>query len=433
VGEIVDPSQNQHAFTVFNSTGRRRTAICQLPIGDEEPSRSFVDSTGRSLLSQSVENVLWVQCEEVPAMGWTTIHGRTSSEVLAETPFAVGPGRVETPFYVLQWNDHGQWTELYDRRVGRQVLVPGTLGNLLQVFEDKPLNFDAWDIDIFYQEKMTVIDRLESVRTVSVGPLAAVVRFTWTYADSRVEQDVTFYRSNPRIDCVTRVDWHERQQLLKVAFAVDVRATEATYDIQFGNLKRPTHWNTSWDMAKFEVVGHQWADLSEAGYGVSLANDCKYGYDIHDQVMRLSLIKSAISPDYQADQGEHRFTYSLIPHAGSWIQGEAADLAWDLNSPLRAVAGEGIRDRFSLLEVDSAEVRIDAVKCAEDSQTAVVRVHEYGGGRHSVSMSSDVEIRTWTECDLMERPLADRASSGPLAFELRPYEIKTFLVDFGRG
>ena len=164
-------------------------------------------------------------------------------------------------------------------------------------------------------------------------------RFTWAYLDSTIIQELTVYRDSRRIDFVTRVDWQERQQLLKAAFHVGVRATEATYDIQYGNVKRPTHWNTSWDYARFETVGHQWADLSERNYGVSLLNDCKYGYDIKDHVMRLSLLKSAIYPDPEADRGQHEFTYSLLPHKGDWLDGGTAGEAWSLNHPLQAYKG----------------------------------------------------------------------------------------------
>ncbi len=166
-----------------------------------------------------------------------------------------------------------------------------------------------------------------------------------------------------------------------MAFPVAVRATEATYDIQFGNLKRPTHWNTSWDRAKFEVAGHQWADLSETGYGVSLANDCKYGYDIKDHTLRLSLIKSAIDPDLDADQGEHRFTYALLPHRGDWFTGETVRQAWDLNSPLRAEPCGAGQQSFSLLGSPASNIQVDAVKGSEDGTRVVVRLHEFSGGR----------------------------------------------------
>jgi alpha-mannosidase len=119
---------------------------------------------------------------------------------------------------------------------------------------------------------------------------------------------MVLYSHSRRLDFRTNVDWQQRLQLLKVAFPVDIRAKEATYNIQYGNVKRPTHWNTSWDFARFESVGQQWADLSEGGYGVSLLNDSKYGYDIKNNVMRLTLLNSPVFPDPEADRGIHPFT-----------------------------------------------------------------------------------------------------------------------------
>ena len=148
------------------------------------------------------------------------------------------------------------------------------------------------------------------------GPLRGTLRLVWRFGRSTICQRLRIYATLPRIDFITEADWHEERVLLKAAFPVNVRSTRATYEIQFGSLERPTHWNTSWDWARFEVSGHRWADLSEGNYGVALMNDCKYGYDIKDQVMRLTLIKSAIRPDPLADKGYHQFTYSLLPHAG---------------------------------------------------------------------------------------------------------------------
>lgn len=272
--------------TVLNSASWSRSDIVRLPI---EGPQGFSGPDGRALETQVVGDERWVAVPDVPVMGWLalTASGGHPSTPSPSSPFTVGDGHVVTPFYELEWNAAGQWTRFYDRTAHREVLPPGELGNAFQVFEDKPMNFDAWDIDIYYQQKREDVTDLLEARAAAEGPLALIIRFRWRFRDSVITQDLTLYRDHGRIDCVTQVDWHEHQKLLKVAFPVDIRATEATYDIQFGNVRRPTHWNTSWNWARFEVVGHQWADLSEHGYGVSLANDCKYGYDIRGHVMRL--------------------------------------------------------------------------------------------------------------------------------------------------
>lgn len=374
----------------------------------------------------------------VPPMGYVRLEfapgpGGSALTASAEpaSPFAVHADGIDTPFYEIRWNGQGQLTALYDKAAGRSVLAEGARGNVLQVFEDKPKSrHEAWDIDIFYQEKMEEIADFEGAAVEEAGPLRAVVRMAWKYKDSAVEQRLIVYRDSRRIDFRTRVDWQESRRLLKAAFPVDIRSVEATYDIQFGNVKRPTHWNTSWDYARFETVGHQWADLSERGYGVSLLNDCKYGYDIKENVMRLTLIKSALVPDATADRGEHNFTYALLPHEGGWYEGRTVQEAWELNNPLHAAAGTGTGSEasFSLLSLSADHVMIDAVKKAEDEDALIVRLHEFAGARGRVTLTAGLPVRRWTECDLLERPLGS-ASEGAFVFDIKPYELKTFKLE----
>jgi alpha-mannosidase len=420
------------SYVIWNSAAWERTAVVEIAGIDEEEG-VFYDGKGHVLKAQRTGSNWWVEIPLVPSLGYTTITFQPSrkqkEQVSDANPFAFNGNTLKTPYYEIEWNEQGQLTRLFDRQAGREVLARGQAGNVLQVFEDRPLipRHDAWDIDVFYQEKMRPVSELIECHLSEAGPLWAEVRFVWSYEKSRIIQDMRVYTNNRRIDFATRIDWHEQHQLLKVAFPVEVRATEATYDIQFGSIKRPTHWNTSWDLARFEVVGHQWADLSERGYGVALANDCKYGYDVKDNVLRLSLIKSATYPDPLADQGEHVFTYALIPHQGDWLEGGVSELAWDLNSPLRVSEGKPANPTFSLFHFSSSGVQVDAVKKAEDSDQIVLRLHDFSGGRRSVSIESERQIVRWQECDLLERPSGEVQTS-PFTFELKPYEIKTFLL-----
>lgn len=268
-----------------------------------------------------------------------------------------------------------------------------------------------------------------SIEVIENGSLRCIVQFTWSYMDSTIKQKMILHAGHRRIDFVTNVDWHEKKQLMKVAFPVAIRATEATYDIQFGNVKRPTHWNTSWDYARFETVGHQWADLSDRGYGVSLLNDCKYGYDIKDNVMRLSLIKSATHPDPDADQGEHSFTYSILPHTGDWLQGDTVRQAWSINNPLRSTMGQAEVETKSMIRLSTNTVMVSALKKSEDGQKLVVRVHDYSGSRQQIDMTSDLNIISWQECNLMERPEGEVHTEPVITFVLEPYEIRTFEIE----
>jgi len=425
--------RSSRTFTVFNSSPWKRTDLVAIPLQSGMEIGQWRNAKGEVLEAQRSGDYWVVKVPELPSMGFTEIKFETSPQDSDEKiPFEVRPSGIITPHYEIEWNEQGQLVKVYDRDAEREVLVDGARGNVFQVFEDKPMQYEAWDIDIFYQEKMREVHDLKSVKVTEVGPLRAVIRFEWTYMDSSIVQDLIVYRDSRRIDFVTTVDWHERQQLMKVAFPVAVRATEATYDIQFGNVKRPTHWNTSWDYARFETVGHQWVDLSERGYGVSLLNDCKYGHDIKENVIRLSLIKSAVYPDVEADQGKHVFTYSLLPHRGDWMEGDTVQEAWALNNPLTYVQGESVQPEFSLFRLSVDHVMVDAVKKAEDHDKIVLRVHEFSGRRGPVEIYSDLPIRSWQECDLMERVIGEQSTEPAIRFHIKPYEIKTFMVDMAR-
>ncbi|OXM84223.1 alpha-mannosidase [Paenibacillus rigui] len=425
--------------TVWNSAGWERSGVVFVADATCHQSGNeglvWRSQAGDLLQAQRGEGGWWVCVKQLPSMGCIALHYEIAQHealVVREKPFRLleeGNGLV-TPYYKLRWNDSGQLVSIWDIVARREVLAEGEKGNVLQVFEDKPKGrHEAWDIDIFYQEKMEELRGLTSVQMTETGPLRTVVRFTWTYSNSTVQQDLIVYAHSRRIDFVTEVEWHEQRKLLKAAFPVQIRSTEATYDIQFGNVKRPTHWNTSWDYARFEVAGHQWADLSERGYGVSLLNDCKYGYDIKDHTMRLTLIKSAMVPDPQADQGSHVFTYSLLPHQGDWLDGNTVQEAWDLNAPLLSRPGQSAASGHSLFSSSGGHAHIDAVKKAEDDHRLVLRFHEYAGKRGQLELSSDYAVNSWQECDLMERPIGEPVPGEKLSVLLKPYEIKTFLVE----
>ncbi|WP_027084903.1 alpha-mannosidase [Cohnella panacarvi] len=429
---IADPSPSENGVTLFNGSSRQRSDLVRLESWDGDRRFGLRDAAGNRMGMQvATDGSVYVFAENLPAMGFATFDIDDELVPGHATPFLARPDGIVTPFYEVSWNGKGQLTRIYDLENRRELLRPGECGNVLQAFEDKPKNFDAWDIDIFYQEKMREVDELVSVAVKDIGELFASIEFVWTYMDSRISQEMIVYANDRRIDFATRIDWKERQQLLKAAFPVNVRATEATYDIQYGNVKRPTHWNTSWDGARFETVGHQWADLSERGYGVSLLNDCKYGYDIKDHVMRLSLIKSAIWPDPSADEGIHQYTYALYPHEGDWCAGGTVEAAWALNNPIRSARGSAFAKRFSLFEPSASHVMIDAVKKAEDGNRLVLRVHEFAGARGAVTIRSDATIRSWQLCNLLEEPTGERIEDSAVTFSINPYEIKTFIIDMG--
>lgn len=417
--------ENRNSWTVINTAAWDRDELVTLT--DIPDKRGvFIDGNGTELKTVFNNHGVSVLVKDIPALGSKLIEYKDASkESLIEEFFKKTEEGINTPYYDIKWNSEGHLVSIFDKNADREVLKGS--GNVFQIFEDKPMNWDAWDIDLFYQEKgMDII--FNSVRITELNDLFAEVEFKASFGESDLVQSMRLYSNNKRIDFISKVNWKERQQLLKVKFDVDVRSTEATYDIQFGNAKRPTHWNTSWDMAKFESVGHQWADLSEKGYGVSLLNDCKYGYDIKENTLRLSLLKGGIYPDPEADIGTHLFTYSLYPHEGDFVEGHTVTEAWNLNSPCQLIKGK-IKVN-SLFNVDSEyPVMIDAIKKAEDSEGLIVRIHDYTGGKQKIKLTPNFEYISCKEVNLMEKEIINSRvfNEKSISISIEPFEIITLL------
>lgn len=346
------------------------------------------------------------------------------------------PIQFETPYFDICFDEQGEISRLYDREEERSLLKAFMTGNQLQVFEDRPGDFDAWNIDYGYEEKGWFIREVTEWKLLENGPVRSCIYLKRPFRDSVVEQYICFYRHTKRIDFKTRIFWQEHQMLLKAAFPMDIFCNEASYDIQFGNVKRPTHRNTGWDQARFEVCAHRWADISDGGYGTALLNNCKYGYDIHDSVMRLTLLKSGVFPNPAADQGSHEFTYSLFPHKGDFRAGRVIQEAYDLNCPLEGVAAEAgshSLKQYSLLGIAEENIFADTVKLAEDEDGIIIRLYEAYGMR----TKAHVTLPSWqpvtvTECNCMEERsgsvLPGGITGNDLELEFKPYEIKTFRV-----
>lgn len=424
-----------HRLMVWNSLSFSRTDILET---DREAALKEVP------VQKGADGSWLYLAEAVPAKGYRvfgeeTLSGREpagtfkASDVFQQICLdGQGiPSRVETPFYQIEFNTNGEMTRIYDKREERELLKPGAVGNLLTVYEDRPLEYDCWNIDATYKECSWQPDAPVEFRVLENGPVRGCIYIKRPYLNSVVEQRIFFYNHTARIDFKTDIDWHEHQMLIKAAFPLDILCDSADYEIQFGNVKRPTHENTSWDQARFETCGHKWADISEDGYGVALLNDCKYGYDIHDSVMRLTLLTSGIFPNEDADQGRHTFTYGLFPHQGDFRRGQVIREAYSLNCPLEGDwTGEGKKETYSFVQVREENVLLDTVKQAEDQDGVVLRLYEAYGRRTKVHLKADwAEGRAIWDCNCMEEqenPMTE--CQGEMEFMMRPYEIKTIKV-----
>ncbi|RCH86295.1 Glycoside hydrolase, 38 vacuolar alpha mannosidase, partial [Rhizopus stolonifer] len=276
------------------------------------------------------------------------------------------------------FNANGQLVELLDKNSDRGNLVPeNTKGNVLQLYEDVPTYWDAWDVEIYHLQKYVELEGQRTLEILSEGPVKAELCFEHKISDvSSIKQIISLTCIGHRIEFENTVDWHESHQFLasKVEFNWDIVTDFATYDIQYGVVRRPNHYNTTIDSAKFEVCGHKFADLSESNYGIALINDCKYGYATHGKTQRLSLLRSPKGPDELADMGQHKFKYAIYPHEGSYSNSDVMQAALEFNTPLsiRSAKGKEIKSGTllpSLFKIKgSKQIIIDTVKLSEGDQ-----------------------------------------------------------------
>uniref|UniRef100_A0A4W4DUC3 alpha-mannosidase n=1 Tax=Electrophorus electricus TaxID=8005 RepID=A0A4W4DUC3_ELEEL len=310
----------------------------------------------------------------------------------------------------------------------REAISDGCFGNQFVLFDDVPLYWDAWDVmDYHLQTRKPVVDVIKPVQVLSSGGLRGSVTFSLRIsAKSSITQEVILDANCPYIKFSTQVDWAEAHKFLKVEFPVQVRSSNATYEIQFGHLQRPTHRNTSWDWVRFEVWGHKWADVSEHGFGVALLNDCKYGYSVHQNIMTLSLLRAPKAPDANADMGHHEFTYAVMPHAGSFQEASVIQHAYNLNFPLRLIPDMNNIRPWSMFTVSSAAVILETIKQAEGKNNSlVVRLFESHGSILSCFSFTDYS------CDLLEQPNYSRpaeVNDSKVSLTFRPFQIISLLL-----
>jgi alpha-mannosidase len=373
---------------------------------------------------------------ELTASGALPPYSITTTKKLAPAPemgeVICKSDLLENDYLRVELNQEGDITRIYDKVADREVLPDGSLANQWLAFEDRPLNWDAWDIDIFYDDKVWLAEPASEIKVISDGPLRGTLEIQRRILSSPYTQRISLDYNTKRLDFETEIDWQERKILLKAAFPTDILSPTATYEIQWGNVERPTHHNTSWDWARFETAAQKWVDLSEGGYGVSLMNDCKYGHNIHGNTIRLTLLRGTTAPDPAADLGKHTFKYSLFPHNGSWNE-ETIKEAYLLNDPILVtdakVTGKSDLDTFSLATIHQPNLVIETIKKAEDGRGLIIRCYETRRMRGDFEVQLGFPIKEAWQTNILEEDQEQlKTSSNTVTGSYRPYQIITLRV-----
>jgi alpha-mannosidase len=438
--------KGERGILLVHTAGVRSEPAAILPAGIVKPGQHLVDYQG------IIENTFFQHEADatyfMPTRKKWPFSFAMSLLKIADTEFEIGnknefdisPNLLENVHIRAEFNESGELVRLYDKHKSFEVIPKGAVGNQLQAFEDRPMNWEAWDVDVFYEDKMFTAQPI-SAQVVENGRLRSTIEFRKKIGNSEVIQRVSLYSYSNRLDFHTIIDWHERHTLLKVAFPVNLLSPHATFDIQFGNVQRPTHRNTSWDWARFESVAHKWVRLAEEDYGVSLLNDSKYGYDVHDNVMRLSLLRSPTRPDAEADQGRHEFTYSL--YTSSTLFGTIEE-GYQLNDPPQTFYVEGSQDvedgafleKLYILLIDSktssnSRIVVETVKSAEDGEGLIIRLYETLRSHGVITVQLGIPIKSVWETNLLEeneQELEFDPKNDWIKLTFTPFQIRTIRV-----
>lgn len=364
-----------------------------------------------------------IYVENVPAKGYAVYKAENNIE---DELVSVEGNIIENQFYIIRLSDSGEIESLFDKKAGRECFK--TNANHLRVFDDKPLMEDNWNLDAFYTEREYDMPKPDKVYLKKKTGEYAIIRTERKYMNSSIVQDMIVYARSPRIDFKTDIDWKEHSHVLKAEFPVDVNAVNATYEIQFGYVQRPTICNTSWDEARFEVCAHKWADISDNGYGMALLNDCKYGYSAKNSTISLTLLRCGCYPNPDADKEKHSFTYSILPHSGSFCDADVVKEAYLLNNPLFAVP-KAVTDAYSLVECTGAV--LDTIKPSEVGDGWIFRIYEPYNKSENVKLKCGFNVKKAEFTDLMETEKIDIAhtvNDNEIEFSIKPFEIVTLKV-----
>ena len=412
--------EDQDAFVLMNTLSYLWEGMVTVP--ESFHGYKILNENGESLESQVIGEKTKAFVSLPPLCYSTFKKGEQKNSEMSTDGGLV----LENEWIRYEFTDRGQMISAYDKEADKEVLEGQ--GNVLSLYEDRPNNWDAWDIDFFYRDALLETASGSHASLKSSGTISNQIKFIFQIGSSTIDQKITLKPGSKRIDFETVVDWKEKHKMLRVHFPVSIRSEQATFDIQYGYVKRNSHRNTSWDKAKFEVVGHKYADLSDHDYGVALLNDCKYGYMVHDNLLDLNLLRSPSNPDPDADMGEHSFTYSLLPHKQDLIRSTVIKESTCLNQ--EPLMFEGVSSTIDIpISLFGEGLELTVLKKAEKEDLWIVRIVEIHGRNSKGTLNLKGTV---AECNLIEwENLGEPISvENELALDLSPFEIKTYKVRF---
>lgn len=412
--------EKANGLVIFNSLSWPRRALVALPEGYQ----GLAEAQGQPCPTQKIGDRVFAEVN-LPPCGWRTFtpaepcSGGETSTVIAR------PDLLENEYLRVRFDKNGEITSIYDKEAGRE-WAKGTC-NAFHMYKDVPSLFDAWDIDSMYpQTPVPLEEGNASIEVSAQGPLAGQLTVRRRLHHSEMVQRITLRHGSRAILFDTMIDWQEQHKLLKVSFPVTVHANEALHEIQFGYIARPNHMSRPFDADRFEVANQKWTALVEASRGAAVLNDCKYGVNVVDGSINLTLLRAPLAPDMTADRGQQRFTYAFYAWNGPMAESDLLREAYTLNAPLTMVPGKA--GEQSLFAVNVPNVVLETVKPAEDrSGEVIVRLYEAMRTATRCTLRTSLPVLEAWETNMLEEACgrAVPCQGGELVLEFRPFEVKT--------
>lgn len=426
----VEPSKSSvNTITVLNTTSFEREDV--ILFDNLNKFTSLMLNNKYYPIQQLSDNRGIAYVTDVKPLGYTTYE--MSSFEIQTTEYSQSPTKLENHYLRIYLDKQGYITSIIDKEENRELIQQDMQANQFVAYEDIPHNWDAWDINVYYKEKSYKIEELLSSTIIETGQVRTILRQVRKYNESIITQDIILYQNSKRVDFETNIDWQEKHTLLRVLFPVTIMNPYARYEIQYGNVLRTTHHNTSWDQAMFEVPAQKWADLSEGNYGISLLNDCKYGYSIKDSILALSLLKSSQFPCEDIDKGNHQFVYSFYPHQGDYSKGETIKEAYKLNYPLYILNNLKPNINNSILAVSHSNIIVEVLKYNENQKSIFVRAYESTQSLTTSTFTFHKSIISGIECNLLGDTVQELLiGHNTFVSTFKPFEIKTFHIELGK-
>ena len=419
-------SDKEDCVTVTNTLSFDRSDVIVL-----DYSGKIVDGGYRQQVYTDVRGnkKLMVGGVTVPAFSSVTLK-LVDGKPEGNSVFSLDDNSLETPFASVKFADNGTISSFVDKRADREICGDGYNLNTFIMAEDFPSEWDNWDVDADIEMKFEDVSKLVSREVVSNGSVALVIRSKYAISGkSTVTQDMIFFADSAEVRFDTVMDWQDNHRFLKTAFDTSVRQEFARFDVQFGNVKRPTTRNNSVEKAKFEVLNHKYTDLSETRFGVAVLNDSKYGISVNGGKLRLSLHKGGLRPDFKGDRGVHHCVYSFLPHDSGFDAENVIRPAYELNVPAAVTAGEYSAQK--LMSIDADNIFVEAVKPCEDAQRAfIVRMYEAEGTFTNAKVSFFDGAKSVKITNMLEEEQGEVESIAPAKLQFRPFEIKTLKVTY---